>query len=223
MADMNRYAPRIARMLRGEEGVTLVELMVSMAIFTIVMVVFLTTLVTVQRAVSSEDAKTRNNDQARLAVEELDREIRSGNVLYKPEDEGYALRIYTQSNAPTRRLTDSDLGYVCRQWQITPAYELQTRFWDPRHPELPPSAWLSVATGIVNRRFSTPPFELSTDPNQGGDPTTGEGARTVEIVLLVNGNWETRSGDTVRIETSITGRNTLNGFPEHVCDLPTGT
>ena len=222
MVDMNRYRARMVSRLRDERGVTLVELTVSMAIFTIVMVVFLTTLVTIQRAVSSEDAKTRNNDQARLAVEELDREIRSGNVLYEPEDGGYALRIYTQSNAPTRRLTGSDLGYVCRQWQITPAYELQTRFWNPEYPNPTPSAWLSVATGVVNRAVSTPPFELSTDPNQGGDPTTGEGARTVEIVLLVNDDYE--PGDTVvRIETSITGRNTLNGFPEHVCDLPTGT
>ena len=87
---------------------TLVELVVAMAILSIVMLVMTTTLSSIQRAVVEEDVRTRLNDQARLAVQSIDRLVRSGNILYDPVDEsgndpydpgatGYLFRIYTQA------------------------------------------------------------------------------------------------------------------------------
>ena len=105
MAMMRR--PTIRR-LRSEDGMTLVELMVAMAILSIVSLVFTTTLSSVQRAVVEEDVRIRLNDQVRLAVQSIDRLVRSGNILYDPVDEsgndpfdatatGYMFRIYTQA------------------------------------------------------------------------------------------------------------------------------
>lgn len=214
-----------ARPSRGERGMSLIEVMVAMAIMGVVLVVFLSIFASVQSAVSREDDKTRNNDQARLAMEELDREVRSGNVLYDPSMEtgppsgvptctgcvpGFTLRIYTQSNANTRQPAP---GYECRLWRITDAQELQTRFWTPGQSN-DASTWSTVATGIVNRIVPSGPvtaFALTSDYANKFD-------RTIDITLLVNNDWAHHQGDTVRIELSITGRDTTYGFPATVCD-----
>jgi type II secretory pathway pseudopilin PulG len=123
------------RLRHDEGGMSLAEVMVSMSVFTVVVVIFLSTLTSVQQATVRESSNSVNNDQARLAMLEFDREIRSGNVLYDPATEnpaGFVLRIYTQSNANTR--TPSP-GYVCRVWQITTTGLLQTRSWPPLEPQ----------------------------------------------------------------------------------------
>lgn len=190
---------------------SLVELLVAMMILGIVAVVFATTLSSVQRVVSHTDSRTQNNTQARLAIEELDREIRSGNVLYDPgsgADAFYRFKIYTQSNAPTR---DPSPGYVCRLWRITSTYDLQTRFWPPTQPE-DATEWRTVATGVVNRALSpaVPAFALDPDPNKGG--------RTVNIVLMMNNDLANRPNETLKVQSALTGRNTSYGFPISVCN-----
>ena len=207
----------IVRAAHREDGFTLVELLVSMSIFVVVLVIFLTTFTVVQTAVHREEDKSRNNDQARLAMEELDREIRSGNVLYDPATESaprLMLRIYTQSNATTR---EPRPGYVCRLWRIDGSQQLQTRFWPPGRPEAA-SSWQTIADGIVNEVVAgsqscsaagSCAFSLDTNPNTYD--------RTVDIMLLVNDDYAQHPEDTVRIESSITGRNTSYGFPANVC------
>jgi type II secretory pathway pseudopilin PulG len=199
------------RLRRDEAGMSLAEVMVSMSVFTVVVVIFLSTLTSVQQATVRESSHSVNNDQARLAMLEFDREIRSGNVLYDPATEnpaGFVLRIYTQSNANTR--TPSP-GYVCRVWQITTGGLLQTRSWPPMEPQNA-SDWVTVATGIVNRMESPTVTAFSRS-----DPSSASGGRIVNIVLLVNDDYAHRPDSTVRIQQSITGRNTSYGFPVNVC------
>ncbi|HEX9122486.1 MAG TPA: prepilin-type N-terminal cleavage/methylation domain-containing protein [Actinomycetota bacterium] len=215
---------RWRRRSQDQQGLTLVEVMVATSILAVALLIFLSTFASIQRATSRESDRGRNNDEARLAVEELDREIRSGNVLYDPAKENapseqggiascsgcapsYTLRVYTQSNAPTRA------GFVCRLWRITDARELQTQYWPPLHPEQA-SSWRTVATGVMNRQLAVPAFTRSADLSKAN--------RTVEILLLVNNDYDNDPGDTVRIQVSLTGRNTLFGYPEDVCDqVPT--
>jgi prepilin-type N-terminal cleavage/methylation domain-containing protein len=199
------------RLHRDESGFTLVEMMIALSMFTVVTVIFLTTLSEVQSATVRETADSVNNDQARLAMIELDREIRSGNVLYDPASEtpsGFVLRIYTQSNANIR--TPSP-GYVCRLWRITTAGDLQTRYWPPNDPSQA-TQWITVASGIVNRTVSPPVTAFSRT-----DPASATGGRVVNITLLVNGNYAAHPTETVRIQQAITGRNTSYGFPVNVC------
>jgi type II secretory pathway component PulJ len=198
-----------------QDGMSLAEVMVTMTLMMIVILTFTTILASIQRAVSHNDSRAINNDQARLAMIELDREIRSGNVLYDPATEtgtglvaGFALRIYTQSNANIR--TPSP-GYVCRLWQITADGKLQTRYWPPNQPE-DASGWLTVATGIVNRMMSPTVMAFSRS-----DPTSATGGRIVYIDLRVNNNYATRPTETLKIQAAITGRNTSYGFPADVC------
>jgi prepilin-type N-terminal cleavage/methylation domain-containing protein len=210
---------RFRRKLTSERGFTLVELLVAMMIFGIVIVIFDAAIVSIQRAASSQDLRGQNNDQARLAIEQLDREIRSANYIYDPSTEtsralggaltnGYALRIYGQSNASTRNPAP---GYLCELWQITSSKELQVRTWPPFEPSQA-SAWTTVATGIVNRSVSptVPAFALDANNPAGTN-------RMVDIVLLSNVSLTQTPNATVRLQLAITGRNTSFGFPSSIC------
>ena len=199
------------RLRHEEDGLTLTELMVATLILGLVSGVFLTTLTSVQRSVVENDIRTRSNTQARLALETLDHEVRSGNVLYDPatsSDPYFRFKIYTQANATTRQPSP---GYTCRLWRITSTGQLQTRWWPPLRPDLA-SEWRTAATGVVNKLVTTPlnAFTLDPDPNKGG--------RTVNVVLLVNEDPQVDlTRGTVRIQSALTGRNTSYGFPTGVC------
>jgi type II secretory pathway pseudopilin PulG len=196
-----------------------VEVMVAMFILSFVMLVFTNVLASVQRGVVAQENLNRTLDQTRLAVQQLDREIRSGNVLYDPALEnagvascdgclpGYTLRVYTQSNADTRG------GYQCVLWQVNAQQQLLTQRWPPGDPDSA-TEWRLVASGVVNRALSEQAFSLETDPLKG--------ERTVNIALAVNEDLEDRPGQTVRVDASLTGRNTSYDYPLNVCSsVPT--
>lgn len=187
---------------------TLAELMVATFIFGIVMLAFTSTLSSVQRATVAQDNLSRTNDQARLAMEQLDREIRSGNVLYNPADPlaGYDpyfyVRVYTQSNAPSRGT------FSCVLWQIDDQGRLLSRSWPPNDPGAA-TPWRIVATGIVNMQLDpqVPAFELVDEDT----------SRTLRVTLRVNDDLEHHPSQTIEIGEALTGRNTSHGYPASVC------
>jgi type II secretory pathway pseudopilin PulG len=195
---------------------TLIELMVSMAILSAALVIFLGTLASIQVAVDRQGNRSINNDQARLAAEQLDHEVRSGNLLYDPALEndpangiypGMSLRIYTQVNANVR-----EPGNQCVQWRILNS-QLQERRWgiDWRNDPTTVTHWTVVAHGIVNQQVSPPTPAFAQDPTKGG--------RTIIISFLVSANPD--AGTNVLIKESVTGRNTEYGYPSNVCaDIP---
>jgi type II secretory pathway pseudopilin PulG len=195
---------------------TLIELAITMMILGIVMAIFIPVLISVQAGFQRQSDRSSSNDQARLAVEELDKEIRSGNVLYDPALEnspsdgvypGMSLRIYTQTNAVTR-----NPGNRCVQWRVMGG-ELQRRDWSTTWKvDGKVDPWNTIADHVVNQPSppappSVPAFALDPDPNKGG--------RTIIITILVNEN--PYSGRNVQIKESITGRNTEYGYPNNIC------
>jgi prepilin-type N-terminal cleavage/methylation domain-containing protein len=195
----------------AQEGMTLVELMVTVALLSVVVGIFLSVLVSVQNHVAREERRQRANDQVRLAIQQLDREVRSGNVFRDPAAEptnsslgqvggGMGLRIYTQANADTRG------GSRCVQWRIAGG-NLQARDWTVSwRTDGKVSGWRVVAEGIVNPS-GTPAFDLDTSSNFGG--------RILNITFVVNPG----AGDSdVVVRESVTGRNTQYGYPVSVCD-----
>jgi hypothetical protein len=209
---------------------TLVELTVSVSLMVVAAVIFLSVLASVQKGIERQSGRSQTNDQARLALEEIDHEIRSGNLLYDPSLEndpsnliypGMSLRIYTQVNANLR-----DPGNQCVQWRITNAsdkvngvlmaQQLQVRRWATTwrsDPDKLVTDWLIVATGIVNRTVNPQVSAFSLDP----DPA--KGGRTIVVNLLVN--QKASSGSNTSFKESLTGRNTEYGFPSNVCvDIP---
>jgi prepilin-type N-terminal cleavage/methylation domain-containing protein len=208
-----------------EDGFTLVEMVVTLMLMSIVLLVFGTVLASVQRVAMKEDALGQSNDQVRLAIQAIDREMRSGNVIYDPalENAGagvpgnlasctgcqpyYTMRIYTQTNANTRTGGDA-AGFECVMWRIDSSQQLQTRSWPPEQPENA-SGWRVVATGVVNRVNGQHAFSL--------DPDALKGGRTLNVTLQANNDVTHFPKNTVTVQAAFTGRNTSYGYPVSVC------
>jgi type II secretory pathway pseudopilin PulG len=192
---------------------TLVELVVAMGILSIVMLVLTTTLSSIQRAVVEEDVRIRLNDQARLAMQSIDRLVRSGNILYDPVDEsgndpydasatGYLFRIYTQAEQTANQ------DARCALWLVNDDQQLMYRTWPILDPDAA-SDWTIVADGIVNRDLGSPPFTLDS------------AGRTIAVAFHVNPDLARRPQATQVVEASLTGRNTSFGYPIQLCsELP---
>jgi type II secretory pathway component PulJ len=203
-------AERVARTLRRrtEAGTTLVELLVVMSLLSVIMGIVLAGLVSMQNTENRVNNRSQTNDQVRLAVEQIDKQVRSGNVLYDPALEGanagsgiaagFSMRVYTQANGVQR----------CVQWRVTGA-TLQARSWSQAwQSDNAVSDWRTVADHVVNTS-SNPPFAL--------DPTAGFGSRLVNIDVIANVRSDT--GANVEGKTSVTGRNTQYGYDPVVCNV----
>lgn len=196
-----------------EGGLSLIEVSFTMLLLGVVMAVFGSMTASLQTASSREEGRVRRNDEARLALSQLDREIRSGNVLYDPATEmadpagdivpGMTLRIFTQADAPNR-----NPGSQCSQWRIT-GDTLQTRRWAPHDPDTTVTTWWTIAQNVVNRSVSpaVPAFTL--------DSTSSYADRVVNIVILVDRDDDL--ADAQRMELSLTGRNTQNPYSSGIC------
>jgi prepilin-type N-terminal cleavage/methylation domain-containing protein len=201
---------RLTSRAHDEAGLTLPELLVAMMILSLVSIVFTTTLTSVQRAVVREDVRTQLNNKARLAIQSIDRQVRSGNLLYPPSSEsdpyggttGYMFRVYTQANTPTEG------QFRCALWLIDNQQQLKYRWWPALQPE-DATSWTIVTDGIVNRTTGNPAFTV--------DATN----RTAQVTFYVNPAYTTDVSATQRVTASLTGRNTSFGYPADVCeDLP---
>jgi prepilin-type N-terminal cleavage/methylation domain-containing protein len=190
---------------KADGGFTAIEVVMTTAVLSIVMAMSMAFLISAQRTVTVADTRSNNVDQARLGVQQLDRQIRSGNLIYNPAQEsdpangirpGLSLRVYTQSNSIQR----------CVQWRIYNSL-LQTRSWTTTwQVDDIVSGWRTVADHIVNDTGS-PAFTL--------DPTSSFGSRLLNISLLVN---DPRSASkNAEVQASVAGRNTQYGYPNFVC------
>ena len=167
--------------------------MVVTMLLGIITAIFLNALVAVQDNVATQQRRTRNNDSARQALFSLDREVRSGNLVYDSAAEsvpGHELVVFTQANAPTRTPPNQ-----CVQWRVDTNKKLLVRRWDPANI-LTASAWETVAENIVNRVNNVPAFTLAS-----------AGGPTVSVVILANTNHTAGAKETVRVTSSITARN----------------
>jgi prepilin-type N-terminal cleavage/methylation domain-containing protein len=227
---------RLRRRLGSEAGFTLIELMISMSLLSVVMVIFLTALSTAQSTMNRSSARSTSNDQARLAVQELDKEIRSGNVLYDPATcppppgnpagpptcysglgitQNMTLLVYTQTNANTR-----NPGNQCVQWRISPVdssgvSRLERRAWSVNwQTDGILTGWRDVADAVVNRQ---PPGGGPAVPLFSLDLTASYGSRVIKVNIQTNGAPKLVASSTVSTTTSITGRNTEYGYPSNIC------
>jgi hypothetical protein len=171
-----------------------------MMLFILIMAGIYGVLINVQRQSRDVAGREETVGNARLATEQMDRQIRSGNVLYDPSAEPLPLsmRVYTQANGDQR----------CVQWQVYNG-ALRTRSWSTTwQTDGNVTAWGVIARGLQNTA-ATPPFTL-----QGG--ATAFGSRLVDIDLLVKD--ATSSGNVLEVKTSLSGRNTQYGYDPGVCN-----
>lgn len=179
------------RHLRADQGMTLVEIMVAGLVSAVLFGAVAAILVSVQGVVNDEQTRSTGNDQVRLAVEQLDRELRSATMIYRIDP--HTLLAATRSNEPTA-------GRRCVQWRVLEG-KLERRAWPITNPTAA-STWRVVAEHVVNR---DPSIDEATFELVG--PTTDRGGATVEVALLANESLSSDPEATVGLETTIHGRN----------------
>lgn len=189
--------------LRAEGGFTLIELSIVLLLFSVVIAAVLGALSNAQTTVARAEARNTATDEAHRAMEQIDRQVRSGNLLYDPALEnnpgagitpGFALRVYTQSNSLQR----------CRQWRVT-AGKLEARAWTTSWAvDGNVSPWHTVAEGIVNTS-TQPVFVLP----------PGYAGRLIDIRIITNKSGS--ASGPIEFKSSVTGRNTEYGYPSTVC------
>jgi len=208
------------RIERDERGMTLTELLVTMALLGVVTVIFTSVLASVQNVEAREANRSESNDQARQAVDQINRQVRSGNLFYDPASEatlaglpstsaGYAFRVYTQALSQSVNPN----GARCVQWRLLDQ-QLQTRSWTTTwQQDDVVTPWRTVADHVVNSGASQKPFVLGASSNAF--------LQVLEINILVN-NSPGRQNN-VQLNDAVTGRNTNQGFPENLCGQDSST
>lgn len=204
------------RLASRDEGTTLVELLVTMMMFAIILVVAYGVMFMVQQQTSSNLRLSDATGQAKIALAQIDRQVRSGNVLYSPAGEtttgcvgttvapstspnaGNCMRVYTQANGDER----------CVQWEVVGGV-IRSRSWSTTwQTDGLVTAWRTVARYINNNPTSNPPFVLE-------GASTPYGSRLVDVHLSVQ---PTASDKAVLVSSSLSGRNTLYGYDPGVCN-----
>ena len=202
---------------QGERGTSLVELLVSMTLFATAMALIMGAALEVLRVTKDTEGASAAVQGTRQALAMIDRQVRSGNVLFSPADEalhnsscqdlgalqGSCMRIFTQSNGSEK----------CVQWQVAPAadatYELRMRSWSPTWQTTGGvSDWMVVAGGLSEPTTTNAPFTLDVGPAG----IYGERLLRVHLVAV-----NAASGKDVTLEASVSGRNTTYGYTGGEC------
>ena len=202
---------------RGDKGFTLIEMLVSMIVFSIAIGMVYTAVILVDKKLSSSEQSSEAVSQLRQALEQIDRQVRSGNVLYSPANEktwlgaaacpddganaGMCMRIFTQSNGLQK----------CVQWQVMadpvkPTTQvLRFRGWATDWQTGGAiEDWQTVARGL--QMGATYPFQL--------DVTSTYSSRLLHLQFLA---YDARTKKTVTIQSSLSGRNTNYGYDAGIC------
>ena len=172
-------------------------------------------------------------EDMRLGLSQIDRQVRSGNVILDPSEETYAnsgvgvfysMRIFTQEG-PTPR---------CAQWRVIDhdgnGYgNLEFRTWDPDYPLVNDvTGWGVVAHNIVDVGVHpTSVSQITTDPatwppfwvdKSSGSQTE---AQFIRITLRLKAQGAKASSKPASVTSVVTGRNTIFGYPSTSCsDVP---
>lgn len=195
------------RRVRDETGFSTLELAITTALLGLSLSITFSALASAQQSVSRAQSRSASIDEVRLAMSDIDRQVRSSNRFFDPASEGanagagiapgFSLRIYTQATGHQR----------CVQWRLTASGRLQTRRWtESWQADGQVSAWRTVASNLVN---VTAPFALETGNG------SAFGGRLMNVELVANNNRN--AGADVRMRSSSAGRNIQYGYSANVC------
>lgn len=211
-----------------ESGWTLMELLVSMTIFIGLITVVFSILVSVSAQTKDNLARTRAVDEAQLGLMQIDRQVRSGNVISDPAAESvagsgvptyYSLRVYTQT----------DGVFQCVQWRVRyPAGSefglLEYRSWKPSWQSTGGvSQWRVTARNVVKPSSATVvPADPSTWPPFFVEQNAAElssQAQTIRVTLRIKDPAQRARSQPATVTSVLTGRNTVYGYPADSCSV----
>ena len=220
---MRRLRARLGFDRDEQEGFTLIELLITMVVFGLAMTLVTKAVSKVEHFANDAQGSADANGEVRLALDDIDRQVRSGNVLYSPANEtspstctasgtdaGTCMRVYTQANGTQR----------CVQWQVLPdptsatTSIIRSRSWSPTwQTDGSYTSWVTKARGL-QRTPSIAPFTL-----QGA--VTSSSSRYLSVRFEAK---DPRRPGSVVLTSALAGRNTNYGYDAGLCSpVPPGS
>jgi hypothetical protein len=200
-------------------GTTLVELTVVMLLLTLLGGLAVQVTISLARNLAATSSFADSVARIRLALGSMERQVRSGDVLFSPATEtslNAACQAYgTSSGSCMRVYTQVDGVRRCVQWQIAadPAAPttavLKTRSFSPSWSvDGDVGSWGTVVRGLQLPSATAPPFTV-----QGG--SSPYSSRLLEVALTaVDPN---RPGQATTLTTGLAGRNATYGYDTTLC------
>lgn len=189
-----------------DQGLTVVELLVSASLFLVAFGMFSGSLYASQRLQRQSSEFSRANDQIQVALQSIDRQIRSGFVVGTASLAGAdaAVIIYSQATGAPRcfawAFADEDAGgksgeasLFTASWAASasrPAFSLAGA-----------NGWVKMASGLWNWKVS-PQVEPFTAQVQAVGLL-----KTLDVSFLVNTTLEGRARATAAVKSTYTSRN----------------
>lgn len=156
---------REVRSTRDEsEGFTLIELIVAMGVSMILLVMMASAMAVALRVNTGIVAVNRDNQQANIALGQIQHQVNTANLIFNPATEGTRAGTGTPPGFSVRILAVTSSGTTCDQWRVVTS-NLETRSWPDGHAALA-SRWRTVIAGVVNSS-TQPPFVLASTPSYG--------------------------------------------------------
>jgi hypothetical protein len=202
-----------------DTGTTLVEMLITMVVLALVVAMSAQVTISIARSMAETRSYADAVGAVRLALGSLERQIRSGDVLFNPVSEasvnpqciaygtsaGSCMRVYTQVDGIRR----------CVQWQVVADSShsgralLRTRSFSPSWAvDGDTGTWRTVTTGLQPPSASSPPFTLS-------GASSAYSTRLLEVSLVAVD--ASRPSRVTTVNTALSGRDTVYGSDGTFC------
>jgi prepilin-type N-terminal cleavage/methylation domain-containing protein len=193
MSIMSRLLATRRRDARDDAGFTLIELLVAMSIFSVVLVVAMTGIVSVTGNLRKVQNQTDALDQTMRTMMRLDKDVPYAAAISTPGQVGSDWYVEYETI-----LSGTD---TCDQWRLVAATDLvQHRAWT--NGNTPPTTWETVAKNIVNDPTTQVPFVVKTSAQ---DSTLSREVLVVDLFAqrgtLSSGTAETKETFVARNST----------------------
>jgi Flp pilus assembly pilin Flp len=167
------------RLRRDDDGITMIEVVVSLTLMAVLMTIFTTAVIQVYRNVNQTESISTGQTNLNNVFLRLDKEVRYASGISQPAASG--------GNWYVEYLNTSRGTEFCTELRLTPTGNLQRRTWNRNQTPIAPSGWAVLASqlGTVG---GTNPFEfIAADPGKSSGALVGSNFHQLRITLAALG------------------------------------
>lgn len=206
LADMPVRVHRGVRGETGDEGTSLIELIVGMAIMSICGAIFLGSAVTLSRVTAQTQSVTNSASQTNLAYLNLDRTVRYASAIARPATNSAGVWFV--------EFRDTTSGSeVCTQLRLDKTTkQLEQRTWSTATTPVTPTAFRQISTGFTNGTAAYDATDAGDQPFfLERDSTTATHQRLT--ITLVSASGTSGTSSTSRSSFTLTALNSTLPAP----------
>jgi type II secretory pathway pseudopilin PulG len=179
---MNRLRAR----LFDDTGTTLIEVLVGMAVMSIFLVIFTSSMYVMFGTANKVQAVAETSNQASTAFLQLDHEVRYASAISTPTFTANTWHVEFLTTVVSRTATTAQSSQRCTQLAVAPPTgaathgTLKQRTWTIGDTH--PSAWTALAADLTNYTSSSSPFPATTSI-AGGNASSEMQQLTIRLVV----------------------------------------